>query len=62
MIHEPIYRELGNSSRSFKEEIQEFVHLKDKREEGSPYKKIELFWPHELFKVICQSVAILALG
>ena len=48
---EPIYQELGHSSVTYKEEIEEFVHLKDEREKGSPYKKIELFWPHPLFKV-----------
>ncbi|XP_078381365.1 dynamin-like protein 2 [Oculina patagonica] len=47
---EPFYQELGHSSASYKEEIEEFVHLKDEREKGSPYKKIELFWPHPLFK------------
>lgn len=47
---EPIYQELGHSSATYKEEIQGFVHLKNEREK-SPYKKIELFWPHPLFKV-----------
>ncbi|XP_078380423.1 uncharacterized protein LOC144663376 [Oculina patagonica] len=46
---EPFYRELGHSSETYKEEIEGFVHLKDDREKGS-YKKIELFWPHPLFK------------
>ncbi|KAL9963751.1 hypothetical protein ACROYT_G027285 [Oculina patagonica] len=47
---EPFYKELAHSSATYKEEIEGFVHLKDEREKGSPYKKIELFWPHPLFK------------
>ena len=49
---DPIYRELSDSSAACKKEIEEFVNLKnEKREKESPYKKIELFWPHPLFKV-----------
>lgn len=48
---EPFYQELGHSSATYKEEIEEFLYLKNERERGSPYKKIELFWPHPLFKV-----------
>ena len=33
------------------EEISSFVHVKTDREKGSDYKKIELFWPHNLLKV-----------
>ena len=54
--NEPIYRELGNSSGSFKEELEEFVNIKTEREKGSPYQKIELFWPHPLFKVTIQFI------
>ena len=50
--YEPIYQELGQASATYKEEIEGFVNLKDEREKGSPYKKIELFWPHPLFQVI----------
>jgi len=46
---EPIYQELG---QSYKKEIKRLVNLEEeKRAEGSPYKRIELFWPHPLFKV-----------
>ena len=48
---EHIYQELGHSSVSYKEEIKDFVNEKDERDKGSPYKKIELFWPHPLFQV-----------
>ena len=48
---EPIYQELAHSSRTYKEEIGGFVYSKNERDKGSPYKMIELFWPHPLFKV-----------
>ena len=39
------------SEQSNLEEISSFVHVKTDREKGSDYKKIELFWPHNLLKV-----------
>ena len=39
------------SQQSNLEEISSFVHVKTDREKGSDYKKIELFWPHNLLKV-----------
>ena len=39
------------SQQSYLEEISSFVHEKTDREKGSRYKKIELFWPHNLLKV-----------
>ena len=33
------------------EEISSFVHVKTDRKKGSDYKKVELFWPHNLLKV-----------
>ena len=39
------------SEQSYLKKISEFVHLKTSREKGSHYKKIELFWPHNLLKV-----------
>lgn len=39
------------SQQSYLEEISSFVHVKTDREKGSDYKKIELFWPHNLLKV-----------
>ena len=50
---EPIYQELSHSAVTYKKEIEDFLHLKDGRDKGSPYKKIELFWPHPLFQVTC---------
>ncbi|KAL9963746.1 hypothetical protein ACROYT_G027280 [Oculina patagonica] len=47
---EPFYQELGHSSATYKQEIEGFLYLRDEREKGSPYQKIELFWPHPLFK------------
>ena len=31
--------------------ISEYVHMKTDREKETPYKKVELFWPHPLLKV-----------
>ena len=39
------------SEQSYLKQISKFVHLKTNREKGSDYKKIELFWPHNLLKV-----------
>ena len=39
------------SEQSNLEKISSFVHVKTDREEGSAFKKIELFWPHILLKV-----------
>ena len=39
------------SQQSNLEKISSFVHVKTDREKGSDYKKIELFWPHNLLKV-----------
>ena len=58
---EPIYQELGHSSRTYKEEIEDFVNLKNERDKGSPYKMIELFWPHPLFKVTSNFQQVISL-
>lgn len=50
-IREPIYREFENSSDDLKVELEKFLNLKNERERGSPYQKMELLWPHELLKV-----------
>lgn len=50
---EPTYQELSHSAETYKKEIEDFLHLKDGRDKGSPYKKIELFWPHLLLQVTC---------
>ena len=39
------------SEQSYLKQISQFVHKKTNRDEGSDYKKIELFWPHNLLKV-----------
>ncbi|XP_078379644.1 uncharacterized protein LOC144662656 [Oculina patagonica] len=41
---------METSQQSCLDEISKFVHMKVKREKGSDYKKIELFWPHSLLK------------
>ena len=40
-----------SSQQSNLKEISSFVHVKTDRDKGSDYKKIELFWPHNLLKV-----------
>lgn len=50
---EPKFHELvTDGEETYKEQIEKFVHLKNEDREKKPYKKIELFWPHPLFKVI----------
>ena len=44
-----------SSQQSYLDEISSFVHVKTKRDKGSDYKKIELFWPHSLLKVSYES-------
>ena len=41
-----------SEKQSYLEQISPFVHVKSDREKGSIYKKIELFWPHDLLEVI----------
>lgn len=38
--------------QSYLAQLSPYLHIKDDRQRGSPFKKIELFWPHELLKVI----------
>ena len=40
-----------DKSAKIASQISSFVHLKESRERGSNYEKIELFWPHSLLKV-----------
>ena len=43
------------SDESYLQQLSPFVHMKDTdREKGSVYKKIELFWPHQLLQVATQ--------
>ena len=45
-------QENPNTASDYLEQISPFVHVKNDREKGSIYKKIELFWPHDLLQVI----------
>jgi len=48
---EPMFQELVTDGREdYKEQIAKFVSLESGREKV-PYTKIELFFPHPLFKV-----------
>ena len=50
--HEPMFQELVTDGReTYKQQIKKFVSLESGRE-NVPYTKIELFFPHPLFKVI----------
>ena len=40
-----------DEEKTYQEQLEEFVSAKNDREK-TPYKKVELFWPHPLFKVI----------
>ena len=49
----PMFLDLvTDGKKTYQEQIKEFVSAKSDREKA-PYKKVELFWPHPLFKVIC---------
>ena len=50
---EPMYYELAGSKETYVQQITNFVAPKKDRGKVSPYKKIELFWPHPLFQVNC---------
>ena len=55
---EPMYQELATDGReTYKQQIEKFVSLKSGRE-NVPYTKIELFFPHPLFKVILYNLTI----
>ena len=43
-----------DESSPYIDQISEFVHVKSPglREKASDYEKVELFWPHELLKVM----------
>lgn len=48
---ETMYCKLVGPKESFLEQITSLVSEKNERGRVSPYKKIELFWPHPLFQV-----------
>jgi hypothetical protein len=43
--------EPNDCGKSYRDQIAPYVHLKEKRDEGTSYEKVEIFWPHELLKV-----------
>ena len=52
---DPAFHELNNGRKTFKEQIEKFVNAKEDREKA-PYEKIELFFPHPLFKVLTKLI------
>ncbi|KAL9963723.1 hypothetical protein ACROYT_G027257 [Oculina patagonica] len=40
----------GSSEQSYLQQISPYVHVRSDREKGSVYKKIEIFWPHQLLE------------
>ena len=48
----------ATSEQSYLQQISPFVHVKSDREKGSIYKKVELFWPHQLLKVFISYVTV----
>ncbi|CAH3183612.1 unnamed protein product, partial [Porites lobata] len=38
------------SEQGYLDQISPYVHVKGDRDKGSPFKKIELFWPHHLLE------------
>ena len=47
-----------SSEQSYLQQISPYVHVKSDREKGSIYKKIELFWPHQLLKVFISDLTL----
>jgi len=47
-----------SSEQSYLQQISPYVHVKSDREKGSIYKKVELFWPHQLLKVFSNDVIL----
>lgn len=39
------------SNKSYRDQISSYVNLKKDRDEGSAYKRVEIFWPNKLLKV-----------
>ena len=46
------YSNTVSDMESYLQQISPYVHVKNDREKGSIYKKIELFWPHSLLQVL----------
>jgi len=47
-----------NSEQSYLQQISSYVHVRSDREKGSMYKKVELFWDHQLLKVFTDDVIL----
>ena len=47
-----------SSEQSYLQQISSYVHVKNDREKGSIYNKIELFWPHQLLKVFITNILV----
>ena len=50
--------ENASSEESYLQQISPYVHVKGDREKGSDYKKIEVFWPHQLLQVFVTNVLV----
>ena len=48
----------ASSEQSYLQQISPYVHVKSDREKGSIYKKVELFWPHQLLEVFISDVTV----
>ena len=48
----------ASSEQSYLEQISPYVQAKSDREKGSIYKKVEVFWPHQLLKVYISDVTL----
>ena len=44
----PLYQ---SDQSSYLDQISSYVHMKGDREKGSPFTKVEIFWPHQFLKV-----------
>ena len=48
----------ASSGQSYLQQISPYVYVKSDREKGSLYKKVELFWPHQLLEVFAGKVMV----
>ena len=46
-----VFLKAASSEQGYLEQIYPYVHVESDREKGSIYKKVELFWPHQLLEV-----------
>ena len=53
--------EKASSEEGYLQQISPYVHVKNDREKGLVYKKVELFWPHQLLKVFITNVVVYVL-